>query len=247
MTARDRGEPTFRVSQESAPSETVIAGFSGFGLAGLTAVDYLADHLELEPQGHVRAEGIPSITPFEEGRPRHPTQILSRDGLDATLLLSELFVPVWAADSFGEAVVDWTVANDVTDVTVLSGIPFAHGPDAHRTFYVATDDYREAHLDDVDAPPMQNGFLDGANAALMERGMETDLRVGVLVTPVHAQAPDVEAALRLLDTVSAIHDVPIDTDPLREFATQVQQYYANLSERIDRAPDGERPEDRMYM
>lgn len=247
MKAHEGDEPAFRVSRGTDPAESVVAGFAAPGLAGLTAVDYLADHLEMAPSGHVRAEGMPSITPFDEGRPRHPTQILSGDDVDVTLLLSELFVPVWAADSFGRAIVEWTTANDVEEVTILAGVPAAHGPDDHRTFYVATDDYREEHLADADVAPMRTGFLDGPNAALIERGMETDLRVGVLVTPVHAQAPDVEAALRLLEALRTVHDLSFDTGPLREFAERVTQYYANLSDRIDRAPDEDRPEDRMYM
>jgi len=133
----------------------------------------------------------------------------------------------------------------VREVTVLAGVPVAHGPDDHRTFYVVTDDYRERRLADV--PPMANGFLDGVNAALLERGMESDLRVGVLVTPVRAQVPDAEAALRLLDTLGDIAEIDYDTGPLREFADGVQQYYADLSERLDRVADEDRPEDRMYM
>ncbi len=225
----------------------MIAGFSSFGLAGLTAVDYLADHLGLEPQGHVSAEGVPTITPFEAGRPRHPTRFLSGEGVDATLLLSEQSIPLPLADRFGRSLLDWMDEEGVLEVAVLAGIPVAHGPDEHRTFYVATDDYRERRLADADVPPMANGFLDGVNAALLEQGMESSLRVGVLVTPVHAQVPDAEAALRLLDTLAGLYDLDIDTGPLREFADGVQQYYAELSERLDRVADEDRPEDRMYM
>ncbi|WP_135822758.1 proteasome assembly chaperone family protein [Halostella litorea] len=240
-------DSAFRVAEPSSPSSTVVAGFSTFGLAGLTAVDYLADHLDLEARGHVTAEGVPTITPFEAGRPRHPTRFLSRDGVDATLLLSEQFVPLPLADELGRTLLDWMAGAGVEEVTVLAGVPVAHGPDDHRTFYVATDDYREHRLAESDVPPMGNGFLDGVNAALLERGMESDLRVGVLVTPVHAQAPDAEAALRLLETLGALYPIDFDTGPLREFADGLQQYYTELSERLDRSEPADRPEDRMYM
>lgn len=95
MSSGSRGDPSFDVRIDSDVSKTVIAGFSSFGLAGLTAVDYLADYLELGPRGHVRADGLPAITPFEEGRPRHQTEILSVDEHDAAVIKSELFVPVW--------------------------------------------------------------------------------------------------------------------------------------------------------
>lgn len=61
--------PTFTVRDDGTDVDTVVAGFAAFGLAGLTATDYLVDQLELEPHGHTTAEEFPAITPFEDGRP----------------------------------------------------------------------------------------------------------------------------------------------------------------------------------
>ncbi|MFC7098625.1 proteasome assembly chaperone family protein [Halobaculum marinum] len=285
---------TFHVSTETAPSRTVIAGFSQFGLAGLTAADYLVNHLSLEQTGHIRADGLPTITPFENGRPRYPTRLFSRPDLDVTVLVGELFVPVALAEPFSRAILGWTETAGVEEVAVLSGVPFAHGPEEHRAFFVASDDYRAAHAeelattavpdataastngesldeesteptdestaetgaeatDDATAqaappiPPMANGFLDGTNAALMARAMESALAVAVYVTPVHAQAPDVEAAVRLVEAVDRVYDLGVDTGPLESFAHEVGEYYRNLAERLEEHGEEEQPPDRMYM
>jgi len=63
---------SFEINAETA-DETLIAGLSQFGLAGLTAVDYLVDHLEFEPVGNVTAEQLPAITPFKTTSPRTTT------------------------------------------------------------------------------------------------------------------------------------------------------------------------------
>jgi len=130
---------------------------------------------------------------------------------------------------------------------VLSGVPIPHGPDAHRTFYVATDDYRERRLDDEQVPPMESGFLDGTNASLLEQGIDSPLGVGVFITPVHAQAPDADAAVRLVDTIDETYDLGVDSEPpLASFAADVRRHYEDLAERIEeREPDG--TYDRMYM
>jgi uncharacterized protein len=240
-------EPAFEVRHESAPGDALVAGFSNFGLAGLTAVDFLVDHLELEERGHVTVDQLPAVTPFEGGTPRHHTRFFSESGLDVTVLTGELFVPLFAVDAFADAVVDWLADNDVSEVTLLSGVPVAHGPDEHRVFYVATEDYREEHLADSSIPPMGNGFLDGVNAALVNRGIDSSLSVGVLVTPVHAQAPDVDAALRLLDGARSVHGLDVDTGPLEAFAEEVREYYQELADHLAEAPEQQRPEDRMYM
>ncbi len=246
--APNHGDASFHVTHEAGGTgDTLLVGLSQFGLAGLTAVDYLTEHLDLEETGHITAESLPSITPFAEGRPRHPTRLYSRPDLDITVLVGELFVPVQAADPFSQAILDWTGGNAVDEITVLSGIPLAHGPNDHRTFYIATEDYYETRLTDTDLDPMGMGFLDGVNASLVERGLDTALGVGVFVTPVHAQVPDAEAALRLLSALKSVYDLDLDIGPLEEFAGEVRQHYAQLSERLEAAEAYEQPEDRMFM
>jgi uncharacterized protein len=246
MAPSTSDDTAFQVSHPTEPSGTVLAGLSSFGLAGLTAVDFLIEHLDLEQQGHVAIEGLPAITPFTDGRPRHPTRLYSRDDLDLTVLVAELFVPASAGGRFADAVLDWTEGEGVEEVVVIAGIPVPHGPDAHRTFYVATEDYHERRLRDREIPPMGTGFLDGVNAALMLRGLDSPLGACVYVTPVHAQAPDVDAAIRLVETVEAVYDLGIDPTPLTEFADRVRQYYTDLAARIEQK-ETETPEDRMYM
>ena len=246
MSTSTHTDTDFQVSHPSEPSGTVLAGFSSFGLAGLTAVDFLIEHLDLEQQGHVTVEGLPVITPFTEGRPRHPVRLYSRDDLDITVLVAELFVPASVGQAFADAVLDWTEDGGVEEVVVIAGVPVPHGPDAHRTFYVATEDYHDRRLRDQAVPPMGTGFLDGVNAALMARGIDSPLGVCIYVTPVHAQAPDVDAAIRLVETIEAVYELGIDPSPLTEFADRVRQYYTDLAARMEEK-ETETPEDRMYM
>jgi len=250
MLGQFQRDGDFTVSHTAEPSSTLVAGFSTPGLAGLTAVDYLVDHLNLTETGHITAEGLPAITPFEQGRPRHHTRLFSREDLDLTALVGELYVPPRLGGSFGDAVLDWADEHGVREVVVAAGVPVPHAPDDHRTFYVATDDYREHRLADATVPPMGTGFLDGVNAAIMERGLGSDLEVCLLVTPVHLQAPDVEAAIRLVETLESIYGLEIDASPLQSFAAEVEAYYRDLAERMAAQSEAE-PEDvgadRMYM
>lgn len=249
MAGEQRPRPTgasFEITSEQ-PNDILLAGFSQFGLAGLTAVDYLVDHLDLAETGYITAEQLPAITPFENGRPRHHTRLFSHADSELTVLVGELFVPVSAAKTFSDAVLDWTQANDVEEVAVLHGVTIPHAPEEHQVFHIATDDYRENRLGDVEIPPMGKGFLDGVNAELVARGLESSLKTAVFVTPVHAQAPDVDAAIRLLETVERVYDLDIDTEPLESFAGEVRQYYEELANRLSERAESELPEDRMYM
>lgn len=240
----------FAISTAEPPSNAIVAGFTQPGLAGLTGVEFLVDQLDLTETGHVTASGLPTLTPFEEGRPRHHTRMLSHDDIDVTVLIGELFVPLQAATTFSDAILDWVESHDTDEIAILSGVPVPHGPDDHQTFYVATEDFLSGRLEDTSITPMGNGFLDGINAALVERGMSSDLQVGVLVTPVHALTPDVDAAIRLVEAVNDLYQVDVDTGPLEAFGEEVAGYYSELQEHLQRRTedrDTQMPEDRMFM
>jgi uncharacterized protein len=246
MPERPPVQPSFDVTHETTPTDALVAGFTSYGLAGLTAVDYLIDNLDLTETGYIQIAGMPSITPFSKGRPRHPIRLYSADDVDVTVLVAEQFVPPALGQLLSTSILDWTEAAEVSEITVLSGVPIPHGPDAHQTFYVATEDYREARLADGSVPPMEAGFLDGTSASLLERGIGSPLGVGVLITPVHAQAPDVEAAVRLVDTVNDTYGLGVDSEPLASFAAAIRNHYEGLAERMEE----EEPDvayDRMYM
>ena len=252
MSTDSSADPAFSVTHSAEPSSTLVVGFSAFGLAGLTAVDFLVDHLGLEQHGHVSVEGLPAITPFTDGRPRYPIRLYSRDDIDLTVLVGELFLPPSAADAFGQAVIEWTDANDIDETVSLSGVPIAHGPEEHVTYHIATEDYHAARLADHEPPipAMGGGYLSGINGALLSHGMETEVAACVYTTPVHQQTPDADAALRLLETFDQVYDLEVDLGPLESFAEQVSEQYEELAARMEAAEEeqGERrPEDRMYM
>lgn len=242
-----RRRPEFDVALDD-PSDTLVAGFTQFGLAGLTAANYLTERLDLEEVGHVTVDQLPAITPFEDGTPRHHTRLFSRPDAEVTVLLGELFVPPDVAGPFGEAILEWTDEAGVEEVVVLSGIPMSHGPEDHRAFYVASEDFQAARLQgDHGVPPMGGGFLEGVNGELLQRSMDSPLKTCVLTTPVHPQAPDVEAALRLLEALDAVYGLDLDTDPLQEFADNVARQYEELAARLEAQQQESVHDDRMYM
>lgn len=248
MESQPATDTTFEIHDAGeAAGEVLIAGFSEFGLAGLTAVDYLVQRLDLDVQGRVTAPDLPTITPFDEGAPRHPVRLFSAESVPVVVLVSELFVPTTAARSFSDALLSWTEAAEIAETVVLSGVQMPHAEEDHRTFYVATDDYRRARLDDADVAPMATGYTDGVKASLLARGIDSDLRACVYATPAHAQAPDAEAALRLVEAVDDVYDLGVDTGPMESFAADVQRHYQGLVERVEAAREEQQPDDRMYM
>ncbi|EJN58835.1 proteasome assembly chaperone family protein [Halogranum rubrum] len=240
----DAPEAAFQIRHNTEPGTSLIAGFASFGLAGVVAADFLVDQLALTEMGHVVASNLPAFTPFENGTPRHHSRLFSRDDLDITVLVNELFIPDWAGNSFAQSILQWGDDHAIEEITVLSGVPLSHV--RHDVFSIATTDYQSTRLTGSGVEPMASGSLTGVNAGLMARGIDSPLRTGLLVTPVHSQVPDVAAAIRLVETVEQLYGLDIDSTPLEAFAADVDQYYRDLAARIDAAEE-EQVDDRMYL
>jgi uncharacterized protein len=241
--------PRFEVRQTGKPvGSQLVVGLVTPGLAGLTAADHLASGSDARQVGHVVSHGIPGVTPFTDGRPRHPSRLYTLPAADVTVLVSEVFVPLGAAELLSSAVAEFVADTDVEEVTVLHGVPYPHGPTEHAVFHVATDGYRERRLDGTVAP-LAGGFLDGVPGDLLRRGMDGGPPTGVLVTPAHPPGPDFEAAIRLLGAVDGLFGVASDVDALRQRSEATRLQYEQLAERMRTLTESETAEygaDRMY-
>ena len=217
---------------DEPPEATVIAGFPGPGMAAVSANQYLIEQMDLEQNGHIHAEGLPAITPYENGRPYHPTRLFSTDELPVTVLTSELPVPVQLSEPFGRVLLDWIEDRDVKEVTLLTTIPQLDS--GKSVSYVASEDYVDHRLTDTPFEPLTGGFLTGVNAGLIDRAIDTELRVGVIATGVHPYRPlDPEATLRLVDAMMTLYGFDVDVEQLREFAGRMRQHYEELTEQIE--------------
>lgn len=250
-------EPAFEVVLEADLDDTLVVGMAELGVGGLTAVDHCVTHLDTTPVGHVRSRNLPDLTPFSEGVPRQPMCLYSLDGTDVSVLLSEVFLPVWVAEPLADALIETATEQGVREITVLNGSQFPHSESEHAVYHVATEEYRGRHFgeDDPELPPMAGGFFDGVISELLVRGLEGEAPpVGVLVTPTHPPGPDLDAALRFLDALEAIYGLGVDETELRERAEETKRYYEELAQRMEALHEEEPsyrgrdfPEDRMYM
>ena len=243
------------VSPATESEQTLLVGLTSMGVAGLTAADYLVRHHDSEQLGHVSPADLPAITPVEDGVPRHHTRLYNLADIDVTVLVSELFVPVWAARSFVDALLDWVAVAQVEEIAVLHAVPYPHGPDEHAVYTVATETYRSQRLDDLGMRPLAGGFLDGIPGELVSRSLDDDAPpVGVYVTPAHPPGPDIDAALFLLDAIEQAYGISVDLQELEDLSDSIHKHYAALAERMDSlrdtdtsSVDREFAEDRMFM
>lgn len=247
-------ETRFEVLADDPIGETLIVGLTNPGVAGLSVVDDLVTNQQFDQTGHVSIDGFPAMTPLADGTPRHPIRLYAGtvDGVDLTVLVSEMFLPVWAGEPFVDGLIEWVDDTSISEVVAPYGIPYPHDEEGHVVSYAATAEFRERRLAETDIPPLPGGFVDGAVSELLLHGLEaTDLDVGVLVTPVHLPGPDLQSALLLREALQTVYGVDFGETALEEQAEAMQQAYSELADRLaaleEQSVPREFSEDRMYM
>ncbi|MFC4360634.1 proteasome assembly chaperone family protein [Halobium salinum] len=250
-------EPTFEVVVDESyrVDGPLFVGLANVGMAGVSALDYLVRQFDAEQVGHVRTRNLPDITPFSGGEPRHAMRLYDIADPNITVLLSELFVPAWAADPFADGVLNWIGDVGVEELTVLHGVPIPHGPDEHKPFYVADSVYRNRRIGDHEITALGGGFFDGVVGELVTRSLDAETPpLGVLVTPSHPPGPDLDAALLFLDTLQELYGFTADQESLQRLSAELKRYYTELADRVKTIDDSREsvasrdfPEDRMFM
>lgn len=250
-------EPAFEVTGETPHDTTssLVIGLSQLGMAGITAVDYIVKQFPHEEIGHIIPDELPAITPFQDGSPRHHTRIYNLLDEDITVIIGELFIPMWASKAFATSLISWIQSTDIDEILVLHGIPYPHGPEDHQVFYVATDQFEELRLNNSPISPLAGGFLDGTVGEIVTRSLDQDAPpTGVLITPTHPPGPDIDASLKFLDALKLVYDVVIDETELQQASEELKQYYQELDERLQSLSQSEQSltsrdfhEDRMFM
>lgn len=243
------------IMPEVEPGQTLLVGLATPGMAGVTAVEHLVRHCESGEIGHVTPDALPAITPVEDGYPRHHTRLYNLLDHDLTVLVGELFVPVWAARAFTETLLTWVERHAIEELALLHAVPYPHGPEDHKVFTIATDEYRSRRLTDSKAQPLRGGFLDGVAGELASRSLAADAPpVGIYVTPAHPPGPDVDAALLFLDVVENVYNLEVDLTELEDLSEQIKEYYTTLAEQLgalqrseEELRNREFTEDRMFM
>lgn len=107
------------------------------------------------------------------------------------MFVGESFVPVGAAESFVDGLLEWVDENGIEEIVLRYGVPYPHGPDQHRVYCVASPEYSKSYLENREIEPLAGGFLDGIVAEIVLHALDGDAPPTVaFVTPSHPpQAP----------------------------------------------------------
>ncbi|WP_436908930.1 proteasome assembly chaperone family protein [Halosimplex marinum] len=217
---------------------TVLVGLPGLGLAGVIAVEHVADELGLAERGHFDSERFPHVATYAEGRVRESVRVYAGEGgegANVTALLSDLVFPPRSFGALAEGVVEH-LTDGCDQVVIPIGAPYGSFEDHAAVTAVTTTDSLERTLRDAGVPPAPGvGTIGGPTGAIVDACVREGVPTVALVVGVEPYRPDPAAASALLrEGLEPVVDATFDTSDLEASAEALAAGMAEMARQMQR-------------
>lgn len=216
----------------------LIEGLPGVGLVGKIAADHLISEFDMVHYASIHCDGLPRVAVYQDGESgvRAPVRIHADEGKNLLVLSSDVPVSPKNAEQFADCITEWNQENDVTPI-YLSGLPAEKG-DVPALNGIATGDASELlEAAGLDAPT-QDGAVTGPTGALIYEAERRNLDSVGLIVESNKQFPDPEAArVILLEGITPLTGVDVDTERLVEQAEEIGDAKSQLAEQMQQGTD----------
>jgi len=224
-------------------------------LAGVAAVEYLIDQLQMEEIGAIKIAEMPPVIAVVNGAAKLPHRIFYSRQAGIVAIRQHVPIPPQLYAEFIHRVLDWAEENKVRLVACLSAMPALGEKESDAVYFVTEEglvekfkEYGFVPIREATVTGLEGAYLDAvlgrsidgvlliaesklltAVKRLVDSGKVATHRdvIAILNDLVGRTGPDVGAALKLVNAVAKLAETQIDTSKLQEHASK----YAFLVEK----------------
>jgi len=233
---------------------TLILACPEPSLAGVVAVEYLIDQLQMEEIGAIKITEMPPVIAVVNGAAKLPHRIFYSRQTGIVAIRQHVPIPPQLYAEFIHRVLDWAEENKVKLVACLSAMP-ALGEKESDAVYFVTEEGLVEKFKEYGFVPIREATVTGLEGAYLDAVLDRSIDgvlliaesklltavkrlvdsgkvaardvIAILNDLVGRTGPDVGAALKLVNAVAKLAETQIDTSKLQEHASK----YAFLVEK----------------
>ncbi|OIO27707.1 hypothetical protein COX86_02285 [Candidatus Micrarchaeota archaeon CG_4_10_14_0_2_um_filter_60_11] len=208
----------------------IIEGFPGIGMIGTLSAAYLSGKMDMKLVGYVASSHFPPISAIHDYKPVSPARIYASEKHDLIVLFSEFVIPAEVVYELTQTILDYAKAKKARAIYSLAGIATQQPPTAAIHGIASTPKMSEL-LKKNGIELIKEGATQGVSGLLIaECASESYPAANILA---ETQLPmDPKAAASLLEKLSEIIGVPIDTVELRKEGNQIESKMKDAMEKI---------------
>ena len=217
----------YKLKELNLCGATVIDGFSTPSRISSIVANYLINSLELEQVGILDSDDFPAVSMIYGSEPKYPAGIFADEEKKIVVFLSEFSPQQPLVRPIANTILSWAEENRCNRIIATEAIASPEGkiPKEHRMFGVgsvagARRDLKELHIEQL-----QNGYITGVPAMLLNSGMRVNFNVICLLAEVQTNGGmlDAMAAAKVIETIAKLlSNIEIDVGPLYEEAAKIE-------------------------
>lgn len=217
-------------------SPVVICGFVGPGLAGLTAVGYVVDHLGLHEIAHVMSRHIPPSVVFIGGKIRHPFRVYRDDSGKLAVVICEVPIDHSGLYDVSSTLLSWLEKSSPREIVVLDGVPIRELPEERPTFYVAGE-ARQAELKSLGFVPAESVLIAGTAGSILSECLDRGVACIALLSQVSVTLIDPGAPLTLIRALNSAYKLNVTTKELEEDVATIHEELNAIAKQYEKVQE----------
>lgn len=235
---------------ESSPMKKVkycIIGVPDAGLVGVIAASYIISSLKMTETGHLESDMFPPVMVVHDGNPKPPFRVYNKE--DVTIITSEIPISPETLFQTARCIVDWIKSKNVELLISITGIavPNRLEIDAPTVYGVGNQPSVRELFSKADVQPFEEGFMAGLHALVVKECSKEKIPNLILLAQSHYQYPDPAAAVSVINSLSKLLGLEIDTKELLAQAEEIRLRSRELMQRTQRSMQGMQKEQEQEM
>jgi uncharacterized protein len=207
----------------------IIEGFPGIGMVGTICASYLADKLGMKMIAHLSSSHFPPISAIHDYKPVSPARVYASEKHDLVVLFSEFVIPAEIVYVLSQEIISWAKRKKAKAIYSLAAIA-AQEPKESIHGIASTPEMADL-LKKHGIELIKEGATQGVSGVLIaECAAQRVPAANIMVQTSNPHDP--KASARLLEKLSELIGVPIDTKALVKEGDTVEQRMKEAMEKM---------------
>jgi uncharacterized protein len=234
------------VSEESLIIETeklgeikyLLVALPDTGLVGTIALGYTIQSKKMREVGYVTPRALPPMLVIHNGEPKSPVRIYADN--DFAALISEAPLPSENYKELTHHLARWATEKKTGLLISLTGIGIQDRVEVTKPQVFGIGGTAEVRdlLKSRGLLPLEEGFVVGPQAILLNECIEKTVPIAVLLAQSHTQFPDPAAAAAMLEQLNQAFGFSIEVKELEQEAEEFRIRLRELMQRTQQSMRG---------
>lgn len=209
------------VSPIKLKNPVLIEGFPGVGMVGTIAAMHLVKEWDMELVGYMDSEAFPPLCTVHNEEPLPAARIYQSKKYNTLVLFSEFIIPMNTVSQVANEIILWGEDRKLSAIFSLGGVGVSTAKD--EIYGIASTEGLKDSLKEAKVTIIKEGVTTGVTGLILANAYVRKFPAAALLSSNRGMNINLIGAANVLEKLSEIIHVPINTDKLRKEGEEIEE------------------------